>query len=721
MPLCPTIDAAVNVTILAQVQETVLTMKKHKILRQCWTDTKVLEIQDGGQLAPFDAVQFCQAMTERPTCSGAAPEETDYTYECLSCMSPFNFLATATPGVRISAGQLERAIAQDFPTGKPFTRISRPFVIQVPHRSWDPQAHRGMWILATGLERLLALIQVSVRCLNDDKLAKQYRTMCRNLKVIFMLVSNSRLSMTSFQLRENCAEDGDIERFSALQKIEFIFKQYKSSTSKDVLQRFQNFKMSSSSEKLTYGLLEQIICVGNRLLSSTVSMTCLREIENMSASRAKNPFSSISKLSVVATKCRTAENIEWFLQMVVLGMRRNFVTQSDLTQKQLSQSTCTLMLMKRELLHYFMEQFMDKHGFPSDTRTALHDSMSTFEKLYEHCLDKSTGEPTERSFLRCLSESGRRLLLFVESLVYRDTFDGTIKTGMKHGKSASEILEYTVLQNEVSSIVQRLQTERKVAQAADIAAQALDKVHATQEQDGIAVSDGGNLKVQNSVTAMGPLHCSENDILAPVLAAYVKSTAENQAMVMAVIEAHYRQYCRLFVSNDMSELKQELKTSDLAMSAGSDSGTVLYHWDLALSSEALTHPAERIPSFAADTYNKTVRCLMESRSGPSFNSETDVAHLGPGEIVLLLNGGRHSTGLTKLLQTPWNHTVSVTDNLKTDDLSGEPVDRRLPPAPVSHNIMVVKDLKSMQARRSVNRHSLCSFNQAVGTHNWTIT
>ena len=348
-------------------------------------------------------------------------------------------------------------------------------------------------------------------------------------------------------------------------------------------------------EKLTHGMLDNVVGIGNRILSSKVSLTCLHMIENMSASRASNPMNSLSKLSVVVTKCRTPEAVEWFLQMVVLGMRQNFVTERDLTQAQLSKSTCALMLMKREILHFFMNHFLEKHGFPSDTWTALHDSMSTFEKLYERMVDKNTGKPTERSFLWCLSESGRRLLLFVESLVYRATFDGTIKTGMKHSRSASEILGYQVLQNEISSIVERLQTERKIAQSLDTAAHALDNVLGTaaQEQDGngIAVADSGGSKAEDSVTAMGPLHCSQKDNLAPVLAAYVKSTAENQAVVLAIIDAHYRQYCRLFISNDIAELKQDLsmKTSDLAMTAGSDSGTVLFHWDLALSSETVTH------------------------------------------------------------------------------------------------------------------------------------
>ena len=161
-----------------------------------------------------------------------------------------------------------------------------------------------------------------------------------------------------------------------------------------------------------------------------------------------------------------------------------------------------------------------------------------------------------------------------------------------------------------------------------------------------------------------------------------------------------------------------MKTSDLAMTAGSDSGTVLFHWDLALSSETVTHASDRIPSLAADTYNNKVRCLLESRSGPSFNSETDVAHLGPGEVVLLLNGGRHSTGLTKLLQTPWSHNLKAMTTDRADDVT-EPVDQG-PPPPVCHNIMVVKDLKSMQARHSLNRHSLCGLNQVVGTLTWTI-
>ena len=104
------VTGSANACVLTRTDETVQIMKKHKILKQCWSDSEPLEFHLGGQLQPFDPTAFAQAMAARP---GA--ECHDYTYECLTCMSSFNYLATSTPGVRISASQVERAIAQDFP------------------------------------------------------------------------------------------------------------------------------------------------------------------------------------------------------------------------------------------------------------------------------------------------------------------------------------------------------------------------------------------------------------------------------------------------------------------------------------------------------------------------------------------------------------------------------------------------------------------------------
>ena len=74
----------------------------------------------------------------------------------------------------------------------------------------------------------------------------------------------------------------------------------------------------------------------------------------MSASRSNSPLNSISKLQVVLSKCRSKEGIEWFLQMVVLGLRQNSVKDKDLVQSQLQKTTCGLMLLKRDFLDHFL-------------------------------------------------------------------------------------------------------------------------------------------------------------------------------------------------------------------------------------------------------------------------------------------------------------------------------------------------------------------------------
>ena len=70
-------------------------------------------------------------------------------------------------------------------------------------------------------------------------------------------------------------------------------------------------------------------------------------------------------------------------------------------------------------------------SFPSVTRQTL------LSHLSDHACAATFFDKPERSMLRTLPDSGRALFTLFENIVYKPTYDGTLKTGIKNTKSAA--------------------------------------------------------------------------------------------------------------------------------------------------------------------------------------------------------------------------------------------------------------------------------------------
>ena len=91
-------------------------------------------------------------------------------------------------------------------------------------------------------------------------------------------------------------------------------------------------------------------------------------------------------------------------------------------------------------------------------------------------------------------------------------------------------------------------------------------------------------------------------------------------------------------------------------------GLFLYHFDSKKAGESLTRPDIRV-SPIRDSYTRLVKTVLEARNPHADDTEAGAGELQPGEMALILDGGKH--GNKGKLTGPWRNDKDK--NAKNDD------------------------------------------------------
>ena len=84
----------------------------------------------------------------------------------------------------------------------------------------------------------------------------------------------------------------------------------------------------------------------------------------------------------------------------------------------------------------------------------------------------------------------------------------------------------------------------------------------------------------------------------------------------------------------------------MAMLRGDPTGLFVFHFDVKKFGEASSRPDVRCPPLKDGPYHRLVRCLLQARTRGDMP-----AALGPGEVAVLLDGGK--SGNASRLLAPW--------------------------------------------------------------------
>jgi hypothetical protein len=160
-----------------------------------------------------------------------------------------------------------------------------------------------------------------------------------------------------------------------------------------------------------------------------------------------------------------------------------------------------------------------------------------------------------------------------------------------------------------------------------------------------------------------------------------------------------------------TKLIQNIRACPLAMTCGESTGLVMFHFDIKKFGEPQTRPDVRITPIR-DNYTRLVKAVLEARNINASPDKTDESLLQPGELALILDGGK--TGNKTKLLAPW--MSSKKGKLAELDADEDVDEGEVLGTTVPSLLTIVKDEQSLQLWRHTSRNSTLSIKQVESCH-----
>ena len=361
-------------------------------------------------------------------------------------------------------------------------------------------------------------------------------------------------------------------------------------------------------------IIEKALTVYDKVLSIPSVRSFIEKSEHIHG--AKSPWNSITKLIEVHYKCKTAARVEWFFQCTDLALDLGHLEAGDLSINKLKGAAgkigmADLILFKKSIKDFLIGRFLDVRNFKAD-KEFMREAFKNQEAYKSNLLH------ADRTLMSSWSEAASKTLDMIENTCY--SFDGgegsTIKTGIKQGKTAQEIVEeYNPWKTLIEEIDAALAVENKTMKTGEEDAQAATAV-------ATASASAGSAEPQQSKFVLA---ADEGIDLSTVEEAWSN-----------FVDRQISKYVALIVEKGLSQgqLAKELQRSNLAKIDGSAAGNVCILFDSNLFGEAITAPHIRACPLQNTVVTKMWKALQETRAS------TEPGILKPGDVVILLDGGR---------------------------------------------------------------------------------
>ncbi len=232
-----------------------------------------------------------------------------------------------------------------------------------------------------------------------------------------------------------------------------------------------NVQQCSTSDRITKSFIDNALTISERVL------TIPEVMQIITASDAdkghKSPWNSITRIHRMLTKARTQSNIIWAFQCINDGSLSGELDDADLAVSKLVGDGCPanrglldLIAFKREMRNYFFGSYMDKFPFPEDAKRGIRNVLANHANWRSQLKPFEGKKETTKLDLTWQStwpKSAIMLLNLIEGIVYKTTFDCSLRTAVRAQKSCEECLEYQAFAEKVSDMEEQLESENNDA------------------------------------------------------------------------------------------------------------------------------------------------------------------------------------------------------------------------------------------------------------------
>jgi hypothetical protein len=648
--LPPTI-ADVNSGYWCEVQKWIEKISSNAILNDLVMSAPHTVVQ-GGRLAPFVASEFAIARTKADHAMSihivnmSAKKITPF-YSAGGVLQWVCLTTSPTAGVQINMSDIDRVVKTSFGGGGP-SPLLQSIGIGVSQADFDPMAHKGALKVVSPIEFIHGAIKA---CFNDlcndasDASVQDWKHFFMSVQIDFYRVPENLMSFLSFHLREQLFEAGETVMWTMLQRVQMVIREKhileskggKASASKVASVFLSHVKLATNSDAISVAFVDSSLTIHDRILGNAACQKVLLSLD--SEFGLQSPLNSVYKLQALIDRAKTQPAIEFVLSSLMDSLKMGTIETGDFSVKKLKGHIVDLHLLKYRFHTHFLTMFMDTHPFPLAVKEKVRSIFVDHATVRKSLTNYPSGQPIELAWQAALPQSAVFFIQLIESVVYNDVHDLSLKTGAKYNKSTTDILEHEKLKEEIDLVLAMLQKEAEA---------------------GIAPSGGQQAIIGGAVGSAGPPTSGESG---SPRAAHVGTDAaalKVQEKVAALTEddrKHWhqaaerlvRQYTRVVVMPQSDKLLvQEIQSSDIGKAGGDMTGLVLIHYDVKLSAEPVTAPRLRIAPFQDKVYEKLVAGVLAGRWSGSVDT---TPCLNMGDCVLVLDGGR--TGNTKSMRKAW--------------------------------------------------------------------
>ncbi|CAK0842067.1 unnamed protein product [Prorocentrum cordatum] len=662
----PASIANVNASYLADVQQWFSNVAANPILNQLAGATLPLTVEQGGRLAPFDHNLFKPGLERAATTPVTAETVKDAKpfYTSGGVLQWLNPMWTATPGVQINRSTVQAIADRNFPPKDP-RHFPIGLVASANDAEYMPMEHKGGMKCVSPMEYVHAAYMACDRDLADpscdDELVRRWSNIFRDVSISFMFVPENLESLSSFQQREASAP-----------KLSQHF--------------LTSVLLSSRGETFSPSFIDAALTVESRVLADPVVGQILQELDDSFGS--SGPLNSVHKLQAVINRGKTAQGIQWTFKSIADSIKMRYLEAGEITATKINRLHGDVAMLKMEVRDYRLHIFLEKHAFTADAKRRLREVLHGHDSARRCLAAYPDQKQVEISWQATLPGSARKFCDFAEAVIYGDSHDASLKTAVKYSKGAPDFLGCQLAKEDLDTIIDCVEKE------------------AAQDSLGIELpKDDGSFastpsKQQWKVDEI--IHFEENGETDKLAKKVQELNSEERDNWLSVAS----KYVRIAVMpDDPKTLVSEIKSSDLATTAGDMTGLALLHFDTKLAGEAATAPRIRKAPFQEKSYNTQVSAVLEGR----FRGVGDQPTLGGGGVVLVVDGGR--LGSAKPLKKPRAPPVAAVapeeklpeGDEADDDLDGDG-EKELNRMTLKHHVVhVIASEETLKANRKLSR------------------
>ena len=633
---------AINSRILTEMLEPALVYLKGLDIFNDWDTPLPLQLktkdekvsgQLGGFMAPFDKKSCMQSLQN----SGK--------YICAMPLPHFNLQYSPTPGVRLSKGQINEAVANDDLTLKVWP-------MQKAAVCSDEDKFTNLTLISPEEPRIAGIVNFVQRhqlgqMTADDEFEFKRVVWCIPTE-IYRCDSQEKRFFDAIAERHHTIKICRMVSRNGSQQVEEIMSTANrlggaKCTAQKILESYRRNLggiQCANDESLVVSLdmINQALNVQKAIKDVPALADILQDADDMLLSNS--PFFHITNLAALVKKIKNSADLQWTMEL----MLDCIVQQPDLSwtirtlaPKGGEVGIIDQIVFKHQLKTEFLSKVMEDIDLEPDEKNKFRDCLSSVVTMrtslgYKIGIKKNTEPDKLAQFLTGVSEAGERLFKIIIDWIYTAEHDEAILGHLRQKRNAKDVVKLPPIADAIKEIAEQLEQQKEAAQDHGDEEEESDD----DKADGSVANPseaGGNPSAKKKVVPSKPPRNEDGQFLGFKEDGSEIRSKGMSAEAIKIVNAELRDAAFIVqrdctfivVDNNCSEdeIADKLRECKAIGPCPDKRTAVLYQ--TGASGQASSNPKCNPPPFRKDHFDKCIHGVLNSRCAQSSSKATEIS------------------------------------------------------------------------------------------------